>query len=27
LDFLGAIEFVAAGHAAGVEVGDPIDIF
>src|SRR5467141_1253451 len=27
LDFLGAVEFVAAGNAAGVEVGDPIDIF
>ena len=27
LDFLGGVEFVAAGDAAGVEVGDPIDIF
>src|SRR5882762_7544853 len=27
LDFLGAVEFVAAGNAAGVEVGDPIDVF
>src|ERR1700694_4136677 len=27
LDFLGVVEFAAAGHAAGVEVGDPIDIF
>jgi len=27
LDFLGAVEFVAAGHAAGVKVSDPIDIF
>src|SRR5437016_13039239 len=27
LDFLGGVEFVAARDAAGVEVGDPIDIF
>src|SRR6266481_4188958 len=27
LDFLGGVEFVAAGDAAGVEVGGPIDIF
>src|ERR1700674_781103 len=26
-DFLGGVECVAAGNAAGVEVGDPIDIF
>src|SRR6202158_5472078 len=27
LNFLGAVEFVAAGNATGVEVGDPIDVF
>src|SRR5205823_5008216 len=27
LDFLGGVEFVAAGNAAGMEVGDPIDVF
>src|SRR3979490_686259 len=27
LDFLGTVEFVAAGNAAGVEVGDGIDVF
>src|SRR5256884_201848 len=27
LDFLGGVEFVAAGDPAGVEVGDPIDVF
>src|SRR6266567_4284313 len=27
LDFLGAVEFVAAGNAASVEVSDPIDVF
>jgi len=26
LDFLGAVELVAAGNAAGVEMGDPVDI-
>jgi len=27
LDFLGSVEFVAAGNAAGVEVSDPVDVF
>src|SRR5439155_1349944 len=27
LDFLGAVELVAAGYAAGVEVSDPVDVF
>src|SRR6266849_7350664 len=27
LDFLGAVELVAAGNTAGVEVADPIDVF